>query len=82
MATFLAEKSQRLYKTLICPDKIGIARLASEHPVSSTGQAFEQPLDVDFPTTLLPRMCHSVQAKRDTESRILTFTKSQNMLSF
>ena len=83
--TFLAGKSRRLYKTLVCPDKIGIARqtaplnvyvhtpresvfapikrdsstnefqftaycnssftarLASEHPVSITGQAFEQP---------------------------------------
>ncbi|HAR50174.1 hypothetical protein ER57_10715 [Smithella sp. SCADC] len=61
MDTFIAGKSRRLYKTLICPDKIGIARqttplnvysytphgsvfacLASEHPVSSTGQAFKQ----------------------------------------
>ena len=58
--TFLAGKRRRLYKTLICPDTIGIAlqtaplnvylhtprgsvfaHLASEHPVSSAGQAFE-----------------------------------------
>jgi len=40
----LPEKAEGFTKRPSCPDKIWLApRLASEHSVSSTGQAFEQP---------------------------------------
>lgn len=57
MNTFLAEKSQMLYKALpACAGRASTEsirripddRLASEYPVSSTGQAFEQPKTGDF----------------------------------
>jgi len=39
-------KPERLYKTLPAYAGQASARPASEHPVSSTGQAFEQPLNM------------------------------------
>ncbi|PKN37074.1 MAG: hypothetical protein CVU62_10725 [Deltaproteobacteria bacterium HGW-Deltaproteobacteria-2] len=60
MNTFLAGKSRRLYKTLICPDKIGIApqnRTAQRMSIYASQfgflralhlSIFEQPINMDF----------------------------------